>query len=468
MEDHYDIIVVGAGVAGLSTALSCVEQLVEAGEEDVTLAVLERSTRDMRGGSSRWTGAYLRMADSGNVSENFVEDMMAFSEGYSDEAVVRRLAEEAPRALAWLAQQGVAFEHLPTIFLTAARPRLLPVGGGKAVVERLADKVESYGVEILYETAFQGLRFANGELTGVDVGTPQGPRTIGARAVVLAAGGFEGNPEMLARYFPHPVHRLRNISPGGEMNKGEGIEGALRAGAKPAGEFNSFHAEPIDPRSRMPEAVVMLFPYGILVNTLGERFVDEGEDTIDETYERISRTFLTQPGQTAYCICDQRVFEIPNYHHAIGTDQEPVTAATAGDLAAKLHLPPAALEATIASYNAASAHNAQAEFQPLRKDGNAAAGVTPGKSNWALPLTKPPYVAWPLRCSIVFTYGGIAADTESRVLDRDERPIPGLYAAGEITGLYYGKYPGATSFLRGIVYGRIAGRGAAEYVRTRV
>ncbi len=467
MEGHYDIIVVGAGVAGLSTALACVEQLVEAGAEDVSIAVLERSSREMRGGSSRWTGAYLRMADSNTVSEHFVEDMMAFSEGYSDEKIVRRLAAEAPAALDWLAQQGVAFEHLPTIFLTAARPRLLPVGGGKAVVERLADKVESYGVEILYETAFQHIVYENGRIVGVQVGTQQGPATIGTKAVVLASGGFEGNPEMLARYFPHPVHRLRNISPGGEQNKGEGIEAALALGAKPAGEYNSFHAEPVDPRSRMPEAVVMLFPYGILVNKLGERFVDEGEDSIDETYERISRTFLTQPGQTAYCICDQRVFEIPNYHHALGTDAEPVTAATVEELAEKLGLPAAAISRTMEDYNRAAAHNATADFQPLRKDGNAARGIAPAKSNWAVPLTRTPYVAWPLVCSIVFTYGGIATDTESRVLDRDDRPIPGLYAAGEITGLYYGKYPGATSFLRGAVYGRIAGRNAADFAAGR-
>ncbi len=467
MEDHYDIIVVGAGVAGLSTALAGVEQLVEAGTEDISIAVLERSSREMRGGSSRWTGAYLRMADGSTVSDNFIEDMMAFSEGYSDEKIVRRLAAEAPDALDWLGQQGVAFEHLPTIFLTAARPRLLPVGGGKAVVERLADKVESYGVEILYETAFQRLVYEDGRLAGIEVGTPQGTALLKTKAVVLASGGFEGNPEMLARYFPHPVHRLRNISPGGEHNKGEGIEAALAVGAKPAGEFNSFHAEPVDPRSRMPEAVVMLFPYGILVNKLGVRFADEGEETIDETYERISRSFLTQPGQTAYCICDQRVFEIPNYHHALGTDAEPVTAATPEELAEKLGLPKAALRDTIENYNKACAQNATAAFLPLRKDGNAARGIAPGKSNWAMPLTKLPYVAWPLVCSIVFTYGGIATDTESQVLDRDDRPIPGLYAAGEITGLYYGKYPGATSFLRGAVYGRIAGRNAANFVADR-
>ncbi len=464
MQDYYDVVVVGAGVAGLSTALSCVEQLVEDGAEDVSVAVLERSTREMRGGSSRWTGAYLRMADGRTVGENFVEDMMAFSEGYSDERIVRRLAQDAPEALEWLEQQGVAFQNLPTIFLTASRPRLLPVGGGKAVVERLADKAESYGVEMLYNTAMQRLVFEGGALSGIEVSTPDGPATLKTRAVVLASGGFEGNMEMLARYFPHPVHRLRNISPGGENNKGEGIEAALAAGAKPAGEFNSFHAEPVDPRSRMPEAVVMLFPYGILVNKFGERFVDEGEDTIDEIYERVSRNFLTQPGQVAYCICDQRVFSIPNYHHALGTDAEPVTAATPDELAEKLGLPKAALARTIASYNEACRHNAEATFQPLRKDGNAAHDLQPAKSNWALPLTSPPYVSWPIVCSIVFTYGGIATDTESQVLDRDDRPIAGLYAAGEITGLYYGKYPGATSFLRGAVFGRIAGRNAATYV----
>lgn len=464
-DQEFDLVVVGAGVAGLSAAVSFVNAIMATGAEDVRMAVLERAPRNMRGGSSRWTGAYLRMAAPDSLAEGFIDDLTRFSNGYSDAAVIERLAAEAPDTLMWFTSLGIHFEHLPTIFLTATRPRLLPVGGGQAVVERLAATLEEMGVPIYYETAAYDLKLTDGRVTGLEVRDPTGVRHWRTRAVILASGGFEGNPEMLARYVGPHAHTLRNISPGGTFNRGEGIDMALRVGARGAGEFGSFHAEPVDPRSRMPEAVIMLFPYGILVNRQGERFVDEGADTIDEIYEGATRQILAQPGQEAYVITDQRVFTVPDYHRALGTDQDPIVGETLDELEQKLAIPTGALMRTVAAFNAATTHHpASAAFTPLTKDGRGTRGLVPAKSNWAWALEQPPYVAWPVVCSIVFTFGGLAVNHAAEVVDHDGRSITGLYAAGEITGLYYHKYPGATSFLRGAVFGRIAGREVARFV----
>lgn len=464
MDERYDVVVVGSGVAGLSAALSAVETLIEDGKEGVSLAVVERTGRDMRGGSSRWTGAYLRMADVDHVADGFEEDMLAFSGGRSDRRLIRRLADEAPSTLRWLSDRGVAFERLPTLFLTASRPRLLPVGGGKAVVERLAGAVEAYGVPILYDTTATRLVTEGGAIVGIEVSHEGACRTLGARAVVLASGGFEGNPDMLGRHLGPKGRRLRNISPGGLADRGEGIEMALALGAKPAGDFGSFHAEPVDPRSAMPEAVVMVFPYGILVNREGRRFVDEGRDTIDEIYEEVTRAILDQPGEEAWCISDQRLLTVPNYHRSLGTDHDPITAGTLSELAEHLGLPHRALEETVEAFNRACASQAGRPFTPMAPDGRGTQKLSPPKSNWAFPIDEPPFLAWPVAPSIVFTFGGIAVNEAGEVVDGNDHPIPGLFAAGEMTGLYYGKYPGATSFLRGAVFGRISGRNAIRYL----
>src|SRR6185312_7246912 len=112
--------------------------------------------------------------------------------------------------------------------------------------------------------------------------------------VVLGCGGFEGNPEMLTRYMGPRAVYLRPICKGALFNRGEGIRMALDAGAAGAGDFGSFHAEPIDPRSGVSEPSVFIFPYGILVNKEGRRFTDEAPGTVDAYYERVTRRIYEQ------------------------------------------------------------------------------------------------------------------------------------------------------------------------------
>jgi tricarballylate dehydrogenase len=161
------------------------------------------------------------------------------------------------------------------------------------------------------------------------------------------------------------------------------------------------------------------------------------------------------------------MFEIPEYHRAIQTDQEPYRADTIADLSENIGVDSQTLERTVSAYNEAATGD-PSSFDPFRPDGLATSGdIAPPKSNWARPIDEPPYLAYPIACSVVFTFGGIATNERAEVLSSGGNPIPGLYAAGEAAGLYYGKYPGSTSVLRCLTFGKIAGHCAVEYMVER-
>jgi tricarballylate dehydrogenase len=329
------------------------------------------------------------------------------------------------------------------------------------LIEALMGELRRGGAEVLFETAAQSLRIApdTGEVTGLTCVRGSRPVHVSARSVVLACGGFEGNPEMLSRYVHH-ANYARPVARGGYYNRGEGIRMALDAGAATCGDYQLFHAEPIDPRSGIAEPALFIFPFGILVNSEGKRFVDEAQGPVDATYEAVTRKVLEQPGGVSYVILDGKVADVPNYQVAIRTDQPPIKAATIEQLAGALGLPERAFVETVSSFNAAC--DTAAEFDPTRPDGLAASGLTVPKSNWSRPLDRGPFTAYPLVCANVFTFGGLKTNSRSEVLDSAGGVLPGLYAAGETAGIYFGTYTGSTSVLRGAVFGRIAGAEAAR------
>lgn len=474
---QFELVVAGCGVAGLAAATA-------AAEAGARVAVIERATRAERGGQSRYTEAYLRMKSHTEVTDDFethlaengsgaidpdlVEETAHSQRGalaralsLADPSVIERLSERAGETVRWLEQMGVRFDFLPTQFLTKSQPRLLPVGGGAALVEALAARAEQLGVAFCYETTAQGLaQDSLGRVTGLKVRSREGGTRVLGGQVVLACGGFEGNAEMMTRYVgPRSVY-LRPVCKGGYYNRGEGIAMGLAAGAAAAGDFGSYHAEPVDPRSGIAEPSIFIFPYGILVNLEGQRFTDEAPGTVDAYYERVTRRIYEQREGTAWAVLDARHTRIPNYRLGIRTDKPPVVGQTLAELAGRIGVPAAALEATVRAYNAACGPG---EWKPLELDGLATRGLAPAKSNWAAPLTEGPFHAYPVISSNVFTFGGLKVDPEARVVDGDGVPIPGLYAAGETAGLYYRNYTGATSVLKGLVFGRIAGRHAAAH-----
>lgn len=474
-----DIVVVGCGIAGLSAAAA-------AHEAGARVVVLERAPKEERGGNTRYTEAYLRMNSIDEVSDDFEEKLATFGGGhldpslvdlastershwpsilksmsFADPEVIATFAENAGPALRWLEGKGVRFDFLPTAFITSSTSRLLPIGGGLAMVEAVCAWLESQNVPILYDTTARDLIMNDdGSVGGLKaVGARNRPLNIKASSVVLACGGFEGNQEMQARYLGPRALFLRPVCRGGNYNKGEGIRMALDAGAAPCGDFGGWHAEPIDPRSGISEPSIFIFPYGVLVNREGQRFIDEAPTTVDACYEEITRQIHYQSDGMAYCILDGKITDVPGYHRAIKTDQPPIEAATIAELARKMEVPVAALEQTIAAYNAACGAGV---FKPLEVDGLATSGLEPAKSNWARPIDTAPFHAYPIISANVFTYGGLKVTPDAQVVNADGEVIPGLYAAGETMGMFYRTYTGSTSVLRGAVFGRLAGQHAAR------
>ncbi len=480
MEQQFDVVVAGCGVAGLSAA-------VTAAERGLKVAVLERSSREDRGGQSRYTEAYLRMKALDQVTDDF-EDYLASNVGLyvepdlmaematgrenwshatrtlalPDTEVIGNFADKVPPTIKWLQSLGVKFDFLPTQFLTKTQPRLLPVGGGAALVDALAAQAEKLGVTFFYHTTARRLILDDDARVAGLVAHQQGARTIRFKgSVVLACGGFEGNPALQSKYIgPRSVY-LRPICKGAYFNRGEGIEMALEIGAAPSGDFGSYHAEPIDPRSGVSEPSVFIFPYGILVNKSGKRFVNEAPGTVDAWYERITRRIYEQDEGISYVILDQRIKDIPNYRLAIRSDQPAIEADSIEALAVKLGIDPDTLEQTLDDYNAACPAVVN-HYDPLKLDGVATTGLQPPKSNWSLPIDRGPFMAYPIISANVFTFGGLKVNPNGQVVDTDGYPMPNLYAAGEVIGMYYTNYAGATSVLKGLVFGRLAAQNIAE------
>lgn len=454
------IVVVGHGVAGLAAALTAVET-AHSSKRSISVSVIERAPFGEHGGNTRFTPCYMRLEAPDRLSATFVEDMIAVSGGRNDRLYFETLAAEAVPTIGWMQGHGIPF-HTPVYYLSVGPPRIQPVGGGETIVRELTRAAVEAGITFRYDCTAERLVCAeSGVIAGLEVVHRGGHReTLPADAVVLACGGFQGQPEMLREHMGEGAQALRLISPGTGLNRGEGIRMAIDAGARPSGDWRGMHAEPIDPRARTPAAVVLTYPYGIVVDSAGNRFFDEGAGLVHETWEEFARQIhFERRGREVYAILDSRMLEIPNVERAIRSEVPPLQAPTLTGLARMIGIPEVSLAATVDVYNAACTGDA-ARFDATDRDGLAAAEwLVPPKSNWARRIEKPPYLAYPLVGAIAYTFGGIATDTRARVLG-ERGAIPGLYAAGEITGHFHGTAPNAVAVLRAAVYGRIAGREA--------
>lgn len=473
-DDTYQAVVVGAGIAGLSAAVT----LAEAG---CSVVLIDRATAEESGGNTRYTEAFLRMKSVAEVSDDFEEQFHA-SMGYNvdpavagelllsdarrsavsktlnivDPAVLAVWASAAGPTLTWLETQDIKFAEASPPFITVSTTRLAPIGGGAALVSALHRRAVALGVDVLTETQVFDIRLdpESDRVKGVRCRRAGGAFDVYAPNVILACGGFEGNAEMLSRYVDR-ANYVRPIARGGYYNRGEGIEMALRVGAATCGDFNLFHAEPIDPRSGIAEPALFIFPYGILVNSEGLRFTDEAPGRVDATYEAVTRRVLEQPGGQAWVILDGGLENVPNYELGIRTDQPPVLADSLAKLAELIQVPCEVFLRTVSDFNRACPE--PAGFSPLTLDGLRTVGLAIEKSHWSRTISVPPYRAYPIACANVFTFGGVKVSANGGVVDTAGNVIPGLYAAGELVGTYFGRYVGSTSVLKGAILGRLAG-----------
>ncbi|MHB8267909.1 FAD-binding protein [Bradyrhizobium sp.] len=464
-ENSRKLVVVGHGAAGLAAALSAAEQAGSRGLHiDITL--LEKSREDEAGGNTRWSPSYMRLAAPDRLAPGFEEDMQQASGGLADQAYFRTLAEHATVTIEWLQRHGIEFT-VPVYYLSIGPPRIQPVGGGSAIVEKLSDAAKQAGVKFLYATSAMRLRMNEGRVHGLDIQSGDDDTTLDADAVVLACGGFQGNAAMMGAHFGPAGETIKLISPGPRFDTGDGIRMAIDQGANISGDWNGMHMEPVDPRSKHSAPIVLVYPYGIVVDQEGRRFFDEGGGLVHETWEAFARDIhFARPKSIAYAILDGRLFDIPGYKRAIRSEVPPYQAGTLAELALKIGIPARNLEQTIEAYNAAATGDV-ARFDATQRDGlAAAAALKPPKSNWARPITRPPYLAYPLVGAVAYTFGGLATNERAEVLS-DGGPISGLFAAGETTGHFYRIAPNAVSVLRALVFGQIAGRQAVEFLQPR-
>jgi tricarballylate dehydrogenase len=460
------LVVVGHGAAGLAAALSAAEQARDRGLQ-LEITLLEKSPQDEAGGNTRWSPSYMRLAAPDRIEPGFEDDMLEASGGLADRNYYRTLAENAVQTIGWLRTHGVEFVT-PVYYLSVGPPRIQPVGGGRAIVERLAEAARNAGVTVLYESSAVKLVTTERNVSGIDVQDSGGvTTTFDADAVVLASGGFQGNASMMQTHFGQGAATLRLISRGTRFATGDGIRIAMEQGASISGDRNGMHIEPIDPRSEHPAPVVLVYPYGIVVDQDGHRFVDEGGGLVHETWEAFARDIhFARSHGIAYAVLDSRLLDIAGYERAIRSDVPPYQSETIEGLAALIGVPVRHLRDTIDAFNAAATGDVS-RFDATRCDGLATADtLQPPKSNWARPIATPPYLAFPLIGAIAYTFGGLATSERAEVLD-ERGPIPGLYAAGETTGHFYGTAPNAVSVLRALVFGKIAGRQAVDFLRTR-
>jgi tricarballylate dehydrogenase len=493
----FDVIVVGAGNAAFTAALA-------ARSEGARVLVLEKASQKLRGGNTRFTGGIFRCSYNGiedlvpivrgndnpdtvivapYLRADFLQDLERVTGGRTDPVLSQVLVDRSYDTVRWMADLGVVWEFnraVGAVTLAGAAKVKLPLGGalrvkGEGVVLsstlfRLAEEAE---IPILYETQAQRIITApDGRVAGVEVRGPAGIHILNCRALVLASGGFQANPEMRTAYLG-PNWSLVKVR-GTRFNTGEMTRAALATGAQSYGEWSGCHATPIDADAptygelRLTDKTNRLsYPFSVMVNLDGERFVDEGEDFNLYTYAKMGREILQQRSASTFQVFDRKTIPLLETRYNTAT---PVIAESFSELADRIEerygslgFRKANFLKTLEAYNAAVQERV---FNPDIRDGKRTVGLHPEKTNWATRLDEPPFQAYAVTVGITFTFGGIRINADAAAVDYLERPLPGLFATGEMTGgFFYLNYPGGAGLMRGAVFGRLAGTNAARFAR---
>src|SRR5271165_4223632 len=457
----YDVLVIGGGNAALCAAIS-------ARRLGASVLVLEGAPKFYRGGNTRHTRNMRCAHDAATdiltgpyTEEEFWEDLLRVTGGQTDEELARHMIRESKDILNWIVEQGVRWQPSLGGTLSLGRTNSFFLGGGRAMLNALYRTAEALGVEVLYDAEVVDLEIDNGMFLSAALKRGDARVSVRAAALVAAAGGFEANIEWLKQYWREAADNF--LIRGTPYNRGSILKMLLEKGVQEIGDPTQCHAVAIDARAPKFDGGIITrhdsVVFGIVVNKHAQRFYDEGEDIWPKRYAIWGRLVAAQPDQIAYIIFDSTV--VTSF---MPTLFPPIAGQTIADLAGKLTLDPAALEKTITEFNAAVQPGT---FDHTILDDCVTEGITPPKTHWARRIETPPYLAYPVRPGITFTYLGTRVNKQARMLMKDDGPSANMFAAGEImAGNVLGRgYAAGIGMTIGSVFGRIAGREAAANAR---
>lgn len=449
-----DVVVVGGGVAGHVAALAAVET-----GSDVILCEKQERT----GGSSVLSGGFFAFAGTqlqqqkrvDDTPELFYGDLVKSGGGFAREPLLRAYADGQLEFYRWLERHGVTFavlEHHSGQSVPRSHRTDMP-----AMVARLAELGHDSG-RVKYRRGTQVRSIertgAGGAVSGLVA--EAGGHTLRLRArkgIVLCTGGFSRSREMLSIFAPDVAKALLH---GGEGSTGDGLKMAwkLGAGFRDMGFIKSTFGTHVDTPSERHELLLAFYMGAIVVNTEGRRFADESI-----SYKSLGDACLKQPGGRGFQVFDQGIMNKSQKGVPLHDLQEPlargllIQADSLEELADRCGINGEVLRATVAKYNADVEAGRDSQFG---RDGLC------NHVGMMIPIKQPPFYAYPSVCFVTTTYCGLAVNERAEVLDVDGDVLPGLYAAGEVTGGFHGAdYLTGTALGKAAFFGRVAGREAA-------
>jgi tricarballylate dehydrogenase len=458
----FDVLVIGGGNAALCAAIS-------ARRAGASVLVLEGAPKFYRGGNTRHTRNMRCAHDAATdiltgpyTEEEFWDDLLRLTGGQTDEELAKFMIAESKDILNWIVEQGVRWQPSLGGTLSLGRTNSFFLGGGRAMLNALYLTAEKLGVETIYDAEVTDLEIEGGMFLSAKLKQPiDGASEIRASTLVAAAGGFEANIEWLKQYWGEAADNF--LIRGTPYNRGSILKLLLDKGVQDIGDPTQCHAVAIDARAPKFDGGIITrhdsVVFGIVVNKHAQRFYDEGEDIWPKRYAIWGRLVAAQPDQIAYIIFDASV-----RNSFMPTLFPPIEGGSIAELAGKLELDPAALEKTVTEFNTAVQPGT---FDHTILDDCRTAGITPPKTHWARRIETPPYLAYPVRPGITFTYLGTRVNRQSRIVMKDGKPSANMFAAGEImAGNVLGKgYAAGIGMTIGSVFGRVAGREAARNAR---
>jgi tricarballylate dehydrogenase len=459
VSEAYDIVVIGGGNAALCAAIT-------AAETGARVLILETAPKPYRGGNSRHTRNFRCMHHGplGPLVESYTEeeylaDLMKVTGGKTDEHLARLAIRTSEECLPWMEEHGVRFQPSLSGTLSLARTNAFFRGGGKSLVNAYYRTAEGLGVDVLYEAAVTHLELEGDRVARVDYTHEGAAKSLSPKSVVVASGGFQADTDWLARAWGTAAKNF--LIRGTPYNRGVVLADLLDQGIAQVGDPTQCHAVAIDGRAPKFDGGIVTrldcVPFSIVVNKDAQRFYNEGEDVWPKRYAIWGRLVAAQPDQVGYVIIDAKSLNL-----FMPSVFPPIKADTLAELADKMGLPADALEHTVAEFNEACGD--QSGFHPTELDAVATTGLTPPKTNWARPITEPPFYGYSLRTGVTFTYLGLKVD-ENAQCSINDRLVSNLWAAGEtMAGSILGQgYLAGFGMTIGTVFGRIAGKEAAAH-----